>query len=99
MRRAGLALVAVALSFLTVPAWANHSMPTGVNCSDFVYQEDAQAYFDQHPGDQKVSTGHPGRSSPEPQALHAKAFLGEGWRLRPAQRRQQCRRRRPLLRQ
>ena len=60
MRRAGLVLVAVALSFLTVPAWANHSMPTGGNCSEFVYQEDAQAYFGQHPGDPEGLDGPPG---------------------------------------
>ena len=63
MRRAGLVLVAVALSFLTVPAWANHSVPTGVNCSNFAYQEDAQAYLEQHPGDPEGLDGPPGPTS------------------------------------
>jgi hypothetical protein len=63
MRRAGLVLVAAALSFLTVPAWANHSVPTGVNCSSFAYQEDAQAYFEQHPGDPEGLDGPPGPTS------------------------------------
>ena len=63
MRRAGLVLVAVALSFLTVPAWANHSVPTGVICSNFAYQEDAQAYFEQHPGDPEGLDGPAGPAS------------------------------------
>ncbi len=63
MRRAGIVLVAVALSFLTVPAWANHSVPTGVTCSNFASQEDAQAYFDQHPGDPEGLDGPPGPTS------------------------------------
>ena len=63
MRRAGIVLVAVALSFLTVPAWANHSVPTGVHCSNFAYQEDAQAYFEQHPGDPEGLDGPPGPTS------------------------------------
>lgn len=46
----GAALVA-ALYIGILPAWADHSRPTGINCSNFTYQEDAQDYFNLHPGD------------------------------------------------
>lgn len=44
------ALVA-GLGLWILPAWADHSKPTGINCSNFTSQEDAQAYFELHPGD------------------------------------------------
>lgn len=44
-------LVLAIIGLWAVPAWANHSQSTGVNCSNFAFQEDAQAYFDAHPGD------------------------------------------------
>ncbi len=44
-------LAVAAVVGLAMPAWGNHSTPTGKNCSDFTFQEDAQAYFDAHPGD------------------------------------------------
>jgi hypothetical protein len=49
MKRVILVLAIVGL--WAVPAWANHSQSTGINCSNFTFQEDAQAYFDAHPGD------------------------------------------------
>lgn len=45
---------------LAAPAWANHSQSTGINCSNFATQEDAQAYFDLHPGDPEGLDGPPG---------------------------------------
>lgn len=44
----------------TLPAWADHSAGTGINCSNFAFQEDAQAYFNQHPGDPEGLDGPPG---------------------------------------
>lgn len=44
-------LVLVIIGLWAVPAWANHSQSTGINCSNFAFQEDAQAYFNLHPGD------------------------------------------------
>lgn len=49
MKRVILVLAIVGL--WAVPAWANHSQSTGINCSNFAFQEDAQAYFEAHPGD------------------------------------------------
>lgn len=53
---AGLALIVG----WTVPAWADHSAGTGINCSNFTTQEDAQAYFNLHPGDPEGLDGPPG---------------------------------------
>lgn len=60
MRRAGLGLAVVALMLMTVPAWADHSVSTGINCSDFAFHEDAQTYFELHPGDPEGLDGPPG---------------------------------------
>ena len=52
MKRITLLVLATAvLGIWVAPAWANHSQSTGVNCPNFQFQEDAQAYFDLHPGD------------------------------------------------
>lgn len=50
-RRIVLAAVLAAVLIGVLPAWADHSRPTGINCSNFTYQEDAQDYFNLHPGD------------------------------------------------
>lgn len=51
MKRASVLLFVAAVVGLAMPAWADHSTPRGVNCSNFDFQEDAQAYFEAHPGD------------------------------------------------
>lgn len=55
----GAAVLAV-LGMWVLPAWADHSQSTGINCSNFTYQEDAQAYFNLHPGDPEGLDGPPG---------------------------------------
>lgn len=59
-RRVTLPAAMVALWALAAPAWGDHSTPTGVDCSNFAFQEDAQAYFDAHPGDPEGLDGPPG---------------------------------------
>lgn len=51
LRRTVFVLAVVLAGAVAVPARANHSTPTGKNCPDFTYQEEAQEYFDAHPGD------------------------------------------------
>lgn len=53
-------LVLAIIGLWAVPAWANHSQSTGINCSNFAFQEDAQAYFNLHPGDPEGLDGPPG---------------------------------------
>lgn len=60
MRLRILLVAAVAALYIGVlPTWAQ-SQATGINCSNFTYQEDAQAYFDAHPGDPEGLDGPPG---------------------------------------
>ena len=63
MRRMMLAVGVALLLGWTVPAWGNHSVSTGINCPNFAFQEDAQAYFEQHPGDPEGLDGPPGPTS------------------------------------
>lgn len=51
LRRVVFTLAVLAAGAVAVPAWANHSTPIGKNCPDFATQEEAQAYFNAHPGD------------------------------------------------
>ena len=52
MKRITLLVLATAvLGIWMLPASADHSRSTGINCSNFAFQEDAQAYFEAHPGD------------------------------------------------
>ena len=51
MLRRTVFVLAVALTgVVVIPAWADHSTPIGKNCPDFTYQEEAQEYFNAHPG-------------------------------------------------
>jgi hypothetical protein len=59
-RRLTLTAVLATLWALAPPASANHSAPTGINCSNFSFQEDAQAYFEAHPGDPEGLDGPAG---------------------------------------
>ncbi len=49
----------IALATVAAPAQAYH----GLNCPDFDFQEDAQAYFDAHPGDPEGLDGPIGPTS------------------------------------
>ena len=59
-RRLTLTAILATVLALAVPASANHSAPTGINCSNFSVQEDAQAYFEAHPGDPEGLDGPAG---------------------------------------
>lgn len=59
-RRLTLTAAMVTVWALGAPAWADHSTATGVNCSNFAFQEDAQAYFEAHPGDPEGLDGPAG---------------------------------------
>ncbi len=56
------AAVAGALTFVA-PAAAHHSTDTGINCANFGFQEDAQLFFEEHPGDPEGLDGPPGSTS------------------------------------
>lgn len=60
MKRTAGVCVGVLLLVVAVPAWATHSTPEGINCSNFTFQEDAQDYFNAHPGDPEGLDGPPG---------------------------------------
>lgn len=62
MRRTALLPAMALLLAAGVPAWADHSHSTGINCSDFATQEDAQAYFNLHAGDPEGLDGPIGPS-------------------------------------
>ncbi len=62
MRRtlAGVAMMAWLL-LAAAPAVADHRVSTGINClTHFSFQEEAQAYFEAHPGDPEGLDGPPG---------------------------------------
>ncbi len=59
-RRGILAIAVVTTCVVAAPAWADHSTPIGINCSNFQFQEDAQAYFEAHPGDPEGLDGPAG---------------------------------------
>ena len=62
--RSAVGFAAVALGIMpAMPAWADHSTSTGINCSNFAFQEDAQSYFNTHPGDPEGLDGPPGATS------------------------------------
>ena len=42
------------------PATGDHSRSTGSNCANFTFQEEAQDYFNAHPGDPEGLDGPPG---------------------------------------
>lgn len=63
LRRTVFVLAVVLAGAVAVPAWANHTVPEGKDCDDFTYQEEAQEYFDAHPGDPEGLDGVPGPTS------------------------------------
>ncbi len=63
IRRAMWLVVIVAGLVSATPAQADHSRSTGINCLDFRFQEDAQAYFEAHPGDPEGLDGPVGPAS------------------------------------